>query len=358
MKAAEEMQHWKVREGNEKDMEEIFSLRRNAFGEMEKDKLDPRFWRWQFMEGPAGKGLIHIVEDKGKVVGHFSDLPRWFSLRGEKVRGTLSIDLMVHSDYRRKGIFQAMGRYAIQRVKNDNDSFMMSYPIRQETIQGFKKIGWEEVEGLPVLAFPIRFSGIVNRYLHFSPLSLLAGGVARFFYSLLNGLNRGKGTEGVEIEKVGLLDDQFDSFFQKALSLCPMMGIRNRNYLTWRYLQHPTRNYSIFRAKNGGEMQGYIVLRKAELLNFNSAVIVDLLALDEVTLTALVENGIKHSQQEGADLLGFMVPKTHLYYSILRRMGFLHTFKTFFLMIYSHEREKGLFDPKAWYVTWGDTDVI
>ena len=105
-------------------------------------------------------------------------------------------------------------------------------------------------------------------------------------------------------------------------------------------------------------MQGYIVLRKAELLNFNSAVIVDLLALDEVTLTALVEKGIKHSRQEGADLLGFMVPKMHPYYNILRGMGFLHSFKTFLLMIYPHEKEMGLFDPKAWYVNWGDTDVI
>ena len=352
------MRHWKVRDGDDRDMKEILSLRGDVFGEMEKDKLDPRFWRWEFMEGPGGKALIYVVEEENKIVGHFSDLPRQFSLHGKVVCGTLSVDLMVHSDYRRKGIFQAMGKYAIQRVKSESGLFMMSYPIRQETIQGFKKIGWEEVVELPVLVYPIRFSGIVNRYLHFPPLSLFAGGVARFFYLLLYGIKKRKRIGAVEIEETDLLDDQFDGFWQKALSLYPMMGIRNRNYLTWRYLRHPTRNYTIFRAKKSGEMQGYIVLRKAELLNFNSAVIVDLLALDEVTLTALVEKGIKHSRQEGADLLGFMVPKMHLYYNILRGMGFLHSFKTFLLMIYSHEKEMGLFDPKAWYVNWGDTDVI
>jgi len=352
------MRDWKVRDGDDRDMKEILSLRGDAFGEMEKDKLDPRFWRWEFMEGPGGKALIYVVEEENKIVGHFSDLPRQFSVHGKVVCGTLSVDLMVHSDYRRRGMFQAMGKYAIQRVKGENGLFMMSYPIRQETIQGFKKIGWEEVVGLPVLAYPIRFSGIVNRYLRFPPLSLLGGGVARFFYLLLYGIKKRKRIGAVEIEETDLLDDQFDKFWQKALSLYPMMGIRNRSYLTWRYLRHPTRNYTIFRAKKGGEMQGYIVLRKAELLNFNSSVIVDLLALDEVTLTVLVERGIKHSRQEGADLLGVMVPKTHLYYSILRGMGFLHTFKTFLLMIYSHEKGRELFDPKAWYVNWGDTDVI
>jgi hypothetical protein len=182
--------------------------------------------------------------------------------------------------------------------------------------------------------------------------------VARFIHLLLYGLEKRKGIAGVEIEEGGPWDDQFDDFWQKASSLHPIMGVRNRNYLTWRYLRHPTRDYTIFRAKQNGEMKGYIVLRKVDLLKFNSAVIVDLLALDEVTLTALVKKGIQRSRQEGADLIGFMVPRIHLYYKILRRIGFLPSFKTFLLMIYSHEKERRLYDPSAWYVNWGDTDVI
>jgi len=358
MNLLDKMHSWKVRDGNEKDMEGIFSLRRDAFGEMEKDKLDSRFWRWEFMEGANGKGLIYIVEDGNKIVGHFADLPREFSLRGKVVHGTVSVDLMVHSDYRRRGIFEAMGKYAIQRVKNENGLFMMSYPIRRETIHGFRKIGWEEVAELPVLVYPIKFGGVVNRYLHFSPVSFLLGGVARFFYCLLYGTKNRKGIEGIEIEEVGLFDDQFDHFWQKALSFYSIIGVRDRNYLTWRYLQHPTRTYTTFRAKKSGEMKGYIVLRKVELLNLNSAVIVDLLALDEVTLEALVEKGIQHSRQEGADLLGFMVPRGHPYDKILRKRGFLPSPKTFQFMVYFHSKREIFNSPEKWYVNWGDTDVI
>jgi len=354
----DKMDRWKVRDGNEKDMEEIFSLRRNAFGEMEKDKLDPKFWRWQFLEGPAGKALIHIVEDKNKVVGHFADLPRWFSLRGRIVRGTLSIDLMVHSDYRRKGIFEAMGKYAVGRVKNENGLFLMSYPVRRGTIQGFKKIGWEEVVQLPVLVYPIKFSGIVNRYLHFLPLSFLIGGAARLFYKILSQTKKRDESEDILIEEIQKMDDRFEPFWQKALSLYPIMGIRDRDYMTWRYFQHPTRIYTVYRTVQRGEMRGFIVLRKVDLLGFNSAVIVDLLALDEDVLIALVKKGILHSKGQGVDLLGFMVPKFHSYYKLLRRCGFLSSFKAFLFMIYSHEEGKGLFDPRAWYVNWGDTDVI
>jgi hypothetical protein len=310
------------------------------------------------MEGPDGRAFIYIVEDRNKMVGHFADIPRRFSVQGEVVLGTLSLDLMVHHDYWRRGIFQAMGKYGAQKVKQENGLFLTAFPIRLETILGLKKIGWKEVVKLPVLVYPIRFRGILNRYLHLQPLGLLMGGIARCFYFLLYRLKRRKEIGGVEIEKVGQLDDSFDSFWQKALSLYPIMGIRNQNYLTWRYFKHPTRDYIIYRAIKNGEMRGYIVLRKVDLLNFNSAVIVDLLALDEVALLALVERGIHHSQQEGVDLVGFMVPQDHLYYKILRQIGFLPSFKTFRFMVYSHWKEEVLFDPKGWYVTWGDTDVI
>ena len=349
---------WKVRDGDEKDLKGILSLRRTVFGEMEKDKLDPRFWQWEFMEGPNGKALIYIVEDGNKIIGHFADLPRQFSAHGKVVRGTLSVDLMVGPDYRRKGIFEEMGRYAIRRVKDEGSSFTTAYPIRKETISGFKKNGWKEVVTLPVLVFPIRFSSIVNRYLHFPPLDLLVGGLAKFFYALLFCRQMKKDFAKVEMEGVSRFDDAFERFWNKALSLYPIMGIRDREYMTWRYFRHPTRNYIIYRAMEKGEMRGFIILRRVDLLAFNSAVIVDLLALDADALTALVEKGIAYSQREGVDLMGFMVPETHPYYRLLRKHGFLRSPKTFRFMIYSHEEDKELLDPKGWYVNWGDTDVI
>ena len=95
-----------------------------------------------------------------------------------------------------------------------------------------------------------------------------------------------------------------------------------------------------------------------ELLSFNSAVIVDLLALDEATLAALLEKGIQYGREEGTDLLGFMVPQSHSYYKTLRKRGFLPSFKTFFFMIYPHSDRKIFLSPEKWYVNWGDTDVI
>jgi GNAT superfamily N-acetyltransferase len=355
----EKNKSWIIRDGDERDLRDILSLREAVFGEEEKDKLDPEFWRWEFMGGPAGKAFIYLVEEEGRLIGHFADIPRRFSVNGRVVLGTLSLDLMVHRDFRRRGIFGEMGKYALRRVKAAQGLFLTAYPIRKETIQGLIKIGWKKVVELPVLVYPIRFDGIVNRYLHFRPLSLLLGGVAGFFHFLLfQGRVRAKRTDRIDVDQVDQLDDEFELFWQRASSISPIIGVRDRSFLNWRYRQNPARSYAIYRARKSGEMTGYIVLRKVDLLEFNSGVIVDLLALDKETLRGLVAKGIEHSYKERTVLLGFMAPKTHPYHRDLRRWGFLPSLKVFQFMIYDHGNLGALQDPNAWYVNWGDTDVI
>jgi hypothetical protein len=349
---------WIVRDGDEKDFRRILSLRKIVFGEMEKDKLDEKFWKWEFEEGPDGRAFTYVVEDGGKVIGHLADLPKQFSLNGEVVSGTFHLELMVHPDYWRRGVFYEMEQYSHQQVKKRNRLLMTACVIRKETIEGLKKVGWKTVSKLPVLVYPIRFRGIVKRYIPFQPLSLLFGGAARVFYLLLFGLKKKKETEEVEIERVVELDDPFDRFWQKANSLSPVMGVRDRSFLKWRYFQHPTWNYTVYRGRKNGETTGYIVLRKVDLLSFNSSAIVDLLALDEVTLKLLVEKGIEHSLREGADLLGFMLPQGHLYYKIMRDMGFLPSPKAFQFLVYPHSDTEIFLSPEKWYINWGDTDLV
>ncbi|MGZ3512313.1 MAG: GNAT family N-acetyltransferase [Thermodesulfobacteriota bacterium] len=349
---------WKVRDGSERDMERILSLRDLVFGEVERDKLDPRFWNWQMKENPDGMAWIYLAEDGQKIIGHLADLPKRFLVQGKLVLGTLTHDMMVHPDYRRKGVSSATAEYAIHRVEREKGMFMTAYSIREESLNSLLKVGWKEITKLPVLVFPIRFSGIVNRYLRSKVLSLLIGGVIRFFYFFLFGLRKKRKIEGTVMERVYEWDETYDLFWERAKSVHPIMGNRNRSFLTWRYLRHPTRDYVIYRALQKGEMKGYIVLRKVELLKFNSVVIVDLLALDDHTLSELVVRGIEHSREEGADLLGFMVPRPHPYDRSLRREGFLPSFKAFHFLVYSHGNEGILLDPKGWYVTWGDTDLI
>lgn len=348
----------KIRDGDERDLEGILSLRRLVFGGFEEDKLRPDFWKWEFTDGPDGKAFIYLAEDEGRLAGHFADIPRRFSLHGDVRLGTLSLDLMVHPDFRRRGIFAEMGRYAAERVRKENGTVMTAFPIREETIAGLLKIGWEVVGELPVLVYPLRFRGIINRYFRFPPLSLLFGGAARGFYSLFLGGRKEEIDREIKLEEVNRLDENFDRFWEKASMAHPALGVRDRAFLDWRYFRNPVRTYTIYRAMDNGEMVGYLILRKVDLLRFNSAVIVDLLTLNDKSVIPLVARGIEQSAGWGANLVGCMIPRRHPYYRQLRAFGFLPSLKTFLFMVYRLAGEKIPLGLEAWYVNWGDTDVI
>jgi hypothetical protein len=264
--------------------------------------------------------------------------------------------MMVHPDYR-GGMFFQLGRHAAERTKERGFAFLTSYPIRKWSIKSLRRIGWKGFFEIPVLIYPLRFRGIVNRYFRFLPISLIIGGVAKVFYFLFFKGRRERNEGEIGIVEMAQLDDAYDRFWQKASSLNPVMGVRDRSFMNWRYLQHPTRTYTIYRALRKGKMEGYIVLRKVDLLGFNSAVVVDLLALEEDVLRRLVEKGVAYAEEKRADLLGCIVPRHHRYYRILRRKGFFSTFKAFLFMIYPHVEEIPLL-PAGWYVNWGDSDVI
>ena len=230
---------------------------------------------------------------------------------------------MVHPDYRRRGLFPEMGRYAAQRVKKEKGLFMTAFPIRKETIAGLLKYGWEVVGELPVLVYPIRFRGNDQPVPPFFSSEFLIGGILQGRLCSSPGKAEKRRTEGITLEEVTQLDEKFDRFWEKASTSYPILGVRDRTFLSWRYLKNPVRTYTLYRALEHGEMVGYLILRKVDLLQFNSAVIVDLLALNDQALRALVRRGIEHSQGQGADLLGCMIPKRHPYYRTLRDSGFL-----------------------------------
>jgi len=156
----ERSQHWVVRDGSEENMQEILSLRRIVFGEMEKDKLDPEFWKWEFMEGPDGAARVYLVKEREMIAGHLADLPKRFCVEGKTVIGSLTLDMMVHPDYRRRGVSAAMARYGIQKFEKEKGMLMTAYSVRRASINSLFKTGWKGVTTLPILVYPLRFEAL------------------------------------------------------------------------------------------------------------------------------------------------------------------------------------------------------
>src|SRR4051794_4405879 len=104
---------WTTSPGGPADVDGILALRRAVFGEVDRDKLRPDVWRWQFVDNPAGRGFIRLAEHDGAVVGQYAAIPTRFRVRDAAHAGqtwALSCDTMTHPRYQKQGMFVTLAR--------------------------------------------------------------------------------------------------------------------------------------------------------------------------------------------------------------------------------------------------------
>ena len=104
---------WKTRSYVPGDVDGILALRRAVFGDLDRVRLKPEIWRWQFVDNPAGAGYVRLAERDGAIVGQYAAIPTRFRLNtgvGEERTFAMSCDTMTHPDYQRQGMFVTLAQ--------------------------------------------------------------------------------------------------------------------------------------------------------------------------------------------------------------------------------------------------------
>src|SRR5947207_3786740 len=86
-----------IREATAADREAILALRARCFGEVDREKLDPAFWDWEF-----GRGRCFIDDSQ---TTHIAIIPTPYRIEGAIVRGGLAVDAMTAPEARGCGLF-------------------------------------------------------------------------------------------------------------------------------------------------------------------------------------------------------------------------------------------------------------
>jgi hypothetical protein len=120
------------REATAADRDRILALRARCFGDVDREKLDPRFWEWEF-----ANARIFVGEENGEIVTHLAI-----------VHG-LAVDAMTSPDARGKGAFTGVARYA---AEHGNPA--TAYQIRGAVLGSMLRSGWTIADRVPVLLRP------------------------------------------------------------------------------------------------------------------------------------------------------------------------------------------------------------
>lgn len=351
---------WRLSEYNKEDLPEIIYITKENYGDIEIS--DEKFLQWQYFNNPAGKALIKLAKsNNNEVVGQYIIIPVKIKVNEDIVSATLSLNTLTRKDYRGKGIFTGLADSAYKQCKEDELEFTYGFP-NPNSYPGFvKKLQFTDLGSLPLMVYPLNIEKLVLKKFK-SKLLAKFGIPFRYIFNIDL-----KNDNDIEIKIIDKDFKDFDIFWENVKNKYKVIGVRNSEYIKWRYNNIPIREYYIIGAYKNEKLVAYAILRNSEIEKFKCGMIVDFLVKEGETLAGrkVISEAIAKFNKDGMELLGCLVGQNTEEYKILKKSKFIKCPKFLepqpFKVIYKNHfnnRSEVLEDINNWFLTMGDYDVI
>lgn len=354
---------WSIRAYKEGDEEGIYKLHQAVYPSEQHDRdAWMRWWRWKYRNSPAGAGQIWVADHRGRIVGHYAAIFMQIKVGNEILKASQALDLMTHPDYRRQGIITTLRRKMLDELDKQEVRIAIGFP-RTAILPASIKRGWFGISTMKTILKPLNWKNCVRSKIKNRLLSgFLAVGTTLVFDKILFRTSEAPVIDRLAVTQVTSFDERFDRLWAKVSGQYPIMVVRNKDYLNWRF-SAPGSHYWIFAAEKANEVLGYLVLCNRILRNVKESFIFDMIAESEEVMHCLVSEAEKVCQRAGVDFIvcNFIADRT--YHRVLRSNGFISLpfKKGGYLIAYSNAIQISkafLQDPKNWLVQIGDSDEL
>lgn len=332
-----------------------------------------KFLEWQYEKNPAGPAVIQLARDveNDQLAGQHVVIPMLFKANNQAIKGTLCINILTREAYREQGIFTGLAKPVYQDCVTQGLEFCYAFP-NPNSYPGFiRKLGFSDLGSVPLLLLLLNTKALVEKKIGawLAPLAL----PFHLYFQV-----KDRPDDRYEVYPLTASNlSELDVFWTKIQHKYPIMGIRDADYLRWRYFDIPLRDYQLYgvRQKNSSLLLGYIVGRCTEVEGMSSGMIVDFLVAPghPAAGKCLVNRILRFFINNNMDLAGSLMLAHTEESRILKSEGFFTCPKVLepqpFPVIYrkfSSQEEKegnhGEDDPflklSNWFLTMGDYDVI
>jgi predicted acetyltransferase len=315
-------------EGDEHKILDLFS---EVFGK----EMSLKVWKWRFVENPFGRGIIKLLFDKGKLIGHYAIIPMKVKVSDGVIDAAFSMTTMTHPDYRGRGIFPLLGEETYQEANRKGIKFVFGFP-NQNSYDGFvKKLNW--------LGF-----GTMNVW-------------QRDFERQSSFIH----TQDESVQEIDEFDDTVNSLWAEVEKNYTIIVPRTRDFLNWRFVRIPDVSYTKYVYKDGEDkISGYIILKIHRSESETKGHIIDMLSIpDERVVNALLRRTYSFFIEREILDASCWFPEKCFCADMLRKDGFsiARMERTFFGVRIFDKTDMSLKfvkDFPNWYLTMGDSDVF
>jgi GNAT superfamily N-acetyltransferase len=320
---------WSCRDYQGSDEHQILTLYR----EVNKNDMAFRYWQWRYIESPFGTGIIKLLFDNDKLIGHYAVTPMDIQVSNNLVKAAFSLHTMTHPSFQKQGIFTFLAEEVYKKCQSKGFKFVYGFP-NENSYHGFTtKLGW----------------------LGFGKINSLEKDID------VKAKRTSKAENIYEIER---FDDRVNTLWDRVKAGYRVIVPRTKDYLNWRFVEHPTVKYPkyIITAK-GSEILGYMILKvytKGEQVKGH---IIDVLCVDDRDVVRkLLDCAYAYFVEKGIVNLSCWMSDNCFCAQILKEEGFVtREFETHFGVRTFNKEDKSLRVVEQfgnWHLTMGDSDVF
>lgn len=310
-------------------------------------------WEWKFRSPSSTQvPFVLVAEHEGKIVGHVGCTIVQMKYGAHLIRAGARVDTMVSPSARGQGLYQKLNTRLLQEADKEGIQMLYGYPAQKAHELLTKQLDAFTVGNIPRWVRLQRVDRLIaSRVPAFR-------GVARLLFSPLRFVGSGSMKRASQVESVTECDARFTE-----LAHCSSMKvglIRDKDYLNWRYHQHPTKQYNMRAIEDDKGLFGYVVSYEEERNGMRVGHIVDLVIRGqdrqkEDDLFSAVLYDLRK-----ADLVQTWAHPEMTSVQVLRRWKFLQKDAPMPLVLLSNHFTKEEMEADAhlsrWTVAQGDVD--
>jgi len=322
---------WLCRDYESGDEYQILSLYKQVTGgEMSLD-----FWKWKFERGPFGKGIIKLMFDGDKLIGHYSVIPMNIEIQSWPVRAVFSLNTLTHPDYQGQGIFTCLARETYKECQHLGFRLVYGFPNGNAYHGLTKRLGWQG----------------------FGKMNLLHKGLQEEAY-------RPQLSKHVhKIYQIERFGEDINTLWHEVEGEYNVIVPRSKEFLNWRYVEHPQVNYPKYVTRdNSGKTVGYIVLKTFRAENETIGHIVDILSMnDEDAIRGLIRTASDYFLDKGIGNISCWMQGNYSCVDVMKAEGFIRKEQTtpypyFGVGAFGQVDKLGgnIKSSANWYLTMGD----
>lgn len=354
---------WKTIEYTENRMSEIIDMTIEYYGK-DNDISKRDFLMHEYFENVSGNAFIKLAfDDKNKILaGQYVVIPMKMKIKTKQYPVILSLNTLTRDAYRGKKIFTTLAEEVYGECKENGYKFCYGAPNPNSHPGFLRKLKFHDIGVMPLYLKIVHPSLLVREKFNLKLLEQLCRPLNLIFRD-----RRKQNTKDViEIssENVSVMD----KFWDKVKDKYDVIGVRNADFLRWRYINMPYREYKIFAVKKSQDILGYLVTRITDVAGMRCGMIVDFL-IDAHNVDVgieLLNYAVDYFYSNNVGLMGCLMQQNFEEADCLKKMGFFKCPKFIepqpFPIIYrkfnDFDGEELFSDFTHWFFTMGDYDVI